>query len=800
MHDLGGLLLPRSLGSGADELEAVLVSARSRSTETLLDAMRDKWKAMLTGGASLDESDEDVVAAVEALAAEANEYWMTMDSSSGRSCLWSEYPSFENSTQIRKGYARLRKLALAYTTNGSSLYGNASLGADIVRSLEYMYATRYHEGLTPTQSEISNWWDWEIGIPMDLNDIVVLMANSLSREQVTRYMNSVERFTPRVSLTGANRSWKAIIVGVRGVIVRDEILMAAARDGLSDIFIPVTSGDGFYVDGSFLQHNKVPYTGGYGLSLLRAVSNLMTLLHGSPWQVMDPNHSRVWEWIVQAYQPLIYKGAMMDMVRGREIARHYQQDHQAGHLAIQGILQLSTIAPEPYAIEFKRMIRGWIKSDKFLSVYKDMPIGLMPLAKEIEDDSSITPAGELIQYRQFPGMDRAVQHRPGYSFGLAMYSNRTYSYEAMNGENGKGWYTSSGATSLYNGDLGHYSEDFWPTIDSYRLPGTTVLSRIGIKRDSSSNCWAGGTDLLNLYGVSGMMLNETGNTLIARKSWFMFDDEIVAMGTAITSVDNIAVETIVENRRLGDTGSNTFTVDGMEQPISLGWSAALSGISWAHLSGGAAVAVSAGESADTCVDTNTSADIGYYFPNTAVVKAVREARSGNWQDIDNRQLMATDVTRNYLTLWFEHGVNPRNSDYQYVLLPNRSREQVAQYASNPDIQVLINSPGVQAVKETKLGIIGANFWEDKEESVDLIRVNKKTAIMTREVSGSSLEVSLSDPTQVNTGTIDVELDRSASAIYTADSGISVTQLSPFIKFTVNVNGARGKTFKVSFKL
>ena len=34
------------------------------------------------------------------------------------------------------------------------------------------------------------------------------------------------------------------------------------------MFAFVTSGDGFYVDGSFIQHTRHPYTGSYGLVLL----------------------------------------------------------------------------------------------------------------------------------------------------------------------------------------------------------------------------------------------------------------------------------------------------------------------------------------------------------------------------------------------------------------------------------------------------------------------------------------------------------------------------------------------------
>jgi hyaluronate lyase len=73
--------------------------------------------------------------------------------------------------------------------------------------------------------------------------------------------------------------------------------------------------------------------------------------------------------------------------------------------------------------------------------------------------------------------------------------------------------------------------------------------------------------LLDKYGVSGMQLAYSTGTLTAKKSWFMFDNEIVALGAGITSTESAAIETTVENRRIA--GSNTLTVNGVAQPATL---------------------------------------------------------------------------------------------------------------------------------------------------------------------------------------------------------------------------------------
>ncbi|MDK9580070.1 polysaccharide lyase family 8 super-sandwich domain-containing protein [Sneathia sanguinegens] len=55
-----------------------------------------------------------------------------------------------------------------------------------------------------------------------------------------------------------------------------------------------------------------------------------------------------------------------------------------------------------------------------------------------------------------------------------MSSNKIKYYEAMNGENERGWYTGDGMLYLYNGDIRQFNDEFWSTVDPYRLPGITV--------------------------------------------------------------------------------------------------------------------------------------------------------------------------------------------------------------------------------------------------------------------------------------------------------------------------------------
>ncbi|MHA6481994.1 polysaccharide lyase family 8 super-sandwich domain-containing protein [Paenibacillus sp. strain BS8-2] len=747
------------------------------------DTLRERWKETLTGSASYNTSDPNIAARITEITDKAQEVWDSMIKTPGRTQLWAEYAigapntgsKGDNLTPI---YANLKYMALAYSTRGSSLEGNTTLRDDIISGLDWMHANKFYYGAIYS----GNWWHMEIGAPQQLNAVTVLMYDDLTSTQVTNYMDAVNWVSPEIELTGANRSWKAGIIALRGVIVKDSAKIAHATAGLSQIFDYVTDGDGFYVDGSFIQHSHFPYTGGYGLSLLESVSNLMYLVEGSSFAVTDPDKQNVYQWIYNAYEPLIYKGAMMDMVRGREISRHYAQDHTEGHVAIRSILQLSDIASPTDATAFKRMVKYWMQNDTFSSLLTTSSIHVIEKATALLNNNTIAPRDELLAYRQYAGMDRAVQLRPGYGYGISMHSNRVANYESINAENGQAWHTADGMTYLYNNDLSQFTDNYWPTVNRYQLPGTTVLHNTTATSGAfSDKNWVGGTEISGLYGVTGMELHPSGKSLAAKKSWFMFDDEIVALGAGITSADNIAVETIAENRKINSGGDNALTVNGSAKSTTLGWTENMTGVNTIHLAGNVA-----------------GSDIGYYFPGSANITGLREARTGNWKQLNqNSGTPTTPHTRNYLSLVMDHGVNPTNASYSYVTLPNKTSSQVSAYASNPNITILENSSDAQAVKENGLNMVGINFWNDSVKTVDLVTSNRKASVMTKETA-NDFEVSVSDPTQAGRDTINIEINKSATSVISADSGVVVTQLSPTIKMSVSVVGAHGKTFKAKF--
>jgi hyaluronate lyase len=255
-----------------------------------------------------------------------------------------------------------------------------------------------------------------------------------------------------------------------------------------------------------------------------------------------------------------------------------------------------------------------------------------------------------------------------------------------------------------------------------------------------------------------MQLSPDGRLLSAKKSWFLFDDEIVALGADIRSTAaGKTVETIVENRNVQPNTAFTQDPGGV----------------WANL----------GDA------------IGYYFPGSVNWQQLSETRTGAWRDI-NAGGPTTAVTGRYQTLWFDHGVLPAGATYSYVLLPGKNADDTAAYASAPAVQIAENDAVVQAVTHAGLGIQAANFWAASAKPAAGITSDAIASVLVHQ-AGGLINIAVADPTQANTGTIHIEVATAASAVMAQDDGVTVDQMSPTVKLSVNVRNARGKTFRVS---
>lgn len=753
-----------------------------------------RWTVLLTGG-DFDADDPDFARALSDVDDAAARVWKTMDPSPQADTPWPDLPlSATDGVNANACLDRLLSLATAWATNGAALSGDADVLAGILAGLDVVYRKRYHEGA----SELGNWWNWEIGAPMALAQTCVLVADRLPDEQLDNYLRVIDHFVPNADRrtnmtdfpeTGANRMDKAVIVALAGILGRDSGKLELSRDGVSDlrdegrysIFRYVTVGDGFYADGSFIQHDHVPYVGSYGVVLLTDIARLMMLLSGSSWAITDPKQNVVLDAVEASYAPFMTNGAMADCVRGRAISRMSGNDHDIGHEVVGSTLLLADGAPDRYGPRFRELASGWIRRDWFAPYLASAGLPEIAAAKALLADGSVRPAPEPVYHRQFPNQDRIVHRRRDWSFTLGLSSDRIYRYECGNGENLHGWYTGDGMAYLYTAaDLGQFGDGYWPTVDPYRLPGTTIgtehrddTASHGTSGPMAFDPWVGGTDLAGRYGAVGMEFTSYDETITGRKSWFCIDDAVVCLGAGITRTDDThPVESIVEQRNLHADGANRLLVDARQQPAANGWSATFGRPRWAHLAGVG----------------------GYVFDGRTPLRALRAERTGRWSDIDTgADTAGTDdpVTRRYLTMWFDHGAGPRDADYVYVLLPTASVSDTIRWSRRPNARVLANTARVQAVRVQRPGMLLANFFA--ADQVDGLRTDGPASVALN-IERHQITVAVSDPSRTG-DSLTIGLPMPVRQLVSADESVALDASRPRGQLRVAVGGSSGTTHR-----
>lgn len=563
-------------GAVATTLPLGLGAVSAAAAEDPYEPLLARAAQQLTGG-EVDPDDPDVAAALAALDKQAADWWQKLDRSAGRTALWSDLAPASDPGMFGQSYTRLRTITSAWATPGTSLTDDTTVRDALLDALRFLRTAGYND----SRSESGNWWFWEIGAPRALLDTCVLLRAHLQAEDRSAYLKTVAKFvpdadrrtnSPTLAETGANRADKAVIVALRGLLAGDPEVVALARDGLSDVrddgknslFQYVTSGDGFYEDGSFVQHSSVAYTGTYGGVLLGSAGQLIALLADSQWSVTDPAVKVLYEAVERSFVPVLLDGVMMDALRGRAISRERARDHTDGAATASYILQLADGAPQSYADRWRSAVKGWILRNRDTPYLRLVGVPALARAKALLADTAVRPADRVTGHHVFADMDRVVHRRPGWSYTLSLSSKRIAAYEAGNGENLHGWYTGDGMTYLYDGDdLDAFGDDFWPTVNPYRLPGTTVDTRTradlgtapGTDTFRPKNAVAGGAVLDGKYGAAAMELIADGSTLRAKKAWFFLDNAVVALGVGITASDDRTVETVVENRNLHADGA-----------------------------------------------------------------------------------------------------------------------------------------------------------------------------------------------------------------------------------------------------
>jgi len=786
---------------GANEAAALL-----QNSETDVEIIKARWKKSLVGDSSIDMTQSHSEAYIKVINNNCQSAFENMSKDSGTSPWMGELTA---SAHLTSCFSQTEKMAKGYAAEKSDYYKDSVVLESIKYALNWLLDKYYNEDMAYLDKSNSNdlhwsksestgftgkndWYDWFIASPRSLVNTLILLEDDLDSTLFENCLKAIEIFVPDSHINDVDRGSNFIYymkIRIGTTLLREDTTMLKAF--LAELVTEFTYVDtavddgtdspsqGFYPDGTYLYHVRHFLNGTYGSEHFELLPEIAALVRDTEFAFDSDTVARLFEIYRNAFEPLIYDGKVTPMATGR--APYGEVHDSAAPRIMKASLSLVTLFDgnsdyNDECAQTKIKIKEFYSDSAKLAALPT--IDLMEQAAAIVNDTSITDADHYTGTKIYNNGDKAVHHTNSFMTAISMSSSRVYNYESLHDGYAKGWYVGDGMQYTYMPDDTQYDKSWFLYSDPYKRPGTTVDTQeriaakiTGGKEYLSSKDFVGGVSLGNT-GVAAMELesyhkDDTDDndvvtagsgagdspshkcSLTAKKSWFMFDDEVVSLGTDIDANDGYEVRTILDNRKMA---RNYVYVDGVfatkeNVPYSVN-----------HL--------------------NFDDKIGYVFP-----------------DGENVTINVNDNNDKYVEAWISHGVSPDNADYAYITLPCITNAQTAAYAANPDAEVLVNTSSVQAVHDKSTNTTGYVFWESKA-SYNGITADSPCTLVAKS-DGGLVTMAVSDPTHklssitiTLNGTVAVPSSKPQNVTFNIQNGSTV--------ITINSSELSGEGYEFSY--
>lgn len=500
--------------------------------------------------------------------------------------------------------------------------------------------------------------------------------------------------------------------------------------------------NGFFPDGTICHHPAVgiQFTAdGYGWPWLVENSIPMAnFLKNTPYRAKNSTYDIIADELLDAYRPLTYNGCL-DMPVGGLLTDRSKWGPRLLE-AITGLIE----AKSNDTI---------IKREKELLEYKSI----------LENNNFVD---ELTLNQPFWNIDYIIHRRPDYFASAKMISTRSRGLE-RGVEKRSYYYLGDGALFIrvnkddYNG--------LSNVINWHAIPGTTAEQRKDKLPLDARSAFPGAPGTNTFAGVVsdgqygfGAFIYERNHaddavnysTVNARKSYFFFEKEIVAVGNSVKRVrpgDGMDIWTTLN--QIAWNGKITYQVNGnriesvpeggtdIKRKFTIDHS-----VAWFHHDNVGYVIVPTGK--PIRIELFAGKRVG-------VKKGKKAAGIGMFQ------------------LAINHGPDPTNDEYRYIILPDVTADDVERFEQNVDlsanVQILANNKDIVAVRHNALGITQAAFYEagsitapfGKGENICLT-VDRPALVMLCE-DDDKLKITVTDPKHsISELTTNIDINRKLS--------------------------------------
>lgn len=760
---------------------------------------KKKWLERLVGSRELNDlNDEVIVSKIKWCDTKCERALASLNRNPDRVILWGDSAPTE-SADLTTQYKRIEEMALAFATYGSKYYQDKELLATVIECIEWMYENMYGEaeiaGTGWRSVHIFNWWDWYMGGPDWLTNALLAIDEHLTMEDKERYLKCYKWLRTIMYTEPKSGAASRFTPGTKCALLTEDgpMLEQAQRD-----FDTMVTYDEYgpmvhkadYVNWT----HSCPHNISYGVLNLERGLCVASILAGTPMAFESPKSYNQFNLVKYSFEPSMYRSQGFVMFSGRST---FAIEENFGVSIMSCALPMIGCFGEDEDRYLKSFIKRHALSHPSLvgKVNGRCSIYDYRTFRSIVEDDTIPSDNSAYEYAHawFTG-DRCAQHRNDYAVGIAMSSEREKSWECINSANKTGWHTGDGALYLYTRYDTHQFDGPNFLLNNiniaYRYPGTTEDTRERVVRSIASqwewyskNSFAGGLQVDKKYLVASMdfiSCSYTGpdikpvddgyggslppheNDLVAKKSWFCFDNEIVCLGAGINSTMSSPVHTTVEHRRV-------VNEDEYRQLVA--------------------------EEGGITMLPNAEYENVYENPRFVIM----EGHTGylfleNSKVYINSYIHEEADSQRFFEVGIDHGENPENVTYAYALVPYATADTLDRLIASGDIEILSNTAEIQAVRDNSCKVTGYVFH--KAGRIDGVEVDKPCILSISESEGV-YTLAVTDPTH-KSEYVNITLDKEAELLDKSHT-VTVAVKGGETKISVRTFMAHGRRYEVKYK-
>lgn len=543
-----------------------------------------------------------------------------------------------------------------------------------------------------------NWWWNEMGTPDKMGKLLLILDDKLTPEQKEKGLYIAGRANLKAfgARPGGDLIQIASMRGNQALLQRNsEELKSLINAMISEIKIS-PDDRGLKPDMSFHHRtDKVISTLSYGLGYANSFADWAVKLRETKYALPDSATQLLTDFFLDGIASSMVHGAYPDPgAKNRGISRR-------------GALNRANIS---------------LPSNLMLvSDYRKRELSTIVRARQGDKNHGLA-------YNHFYWHSEYFSHqRPNYFASVRMHSVRNHTMEQPHNEEGLKNHHYGDGSNFISRTGKEYTEIF-PVWDWQKIPGTTIVQKPElphwkeIAKKGKSHFVGGASD--GKYGVAAFDFISVHDSLNARKSWFFFDKEIVCLGAGINSSQIFPVLTTANQSLL----NGEVVIRNTKEKRKLKPNETVqSEIQWIHHD-----------------------SIGYIFPTAQKIEISNKTHVGNWRSITH-QSWATDkpIAKELFTLTIDHGVQPKNAEYSYIILPGFTTEQTQNYDYGKNLTIISNTSKLQAVKHLPSQMTQIVFYEAGSVNYSpgkVLKVNQPCIVMLNFNDGKSITLTFNDPT------------------------------------------------------